>query len=214
MWNSISQFFSNLFSGSKSPSQKQVSIDKLSGWASNNGFEYESPAKASLHQEYDHLVFFQQGTAHQTQSLMRHRTPDAESIVAHCTLEHEGAPASYVCYLFENTSINLPKLQFTHRESAMFATMRGSKLSPVSMPSDLSSTHAALCEKAKGGDRLFRDATVQEILQSIDPSQIRWMEADDCHLLLVCDRFYGSAVPLGKTVFHHFAQFRYRKANS
>ncbi len=212
MWNSITQFFSNLFSGSQN--KDSVSIDDLSAWANQNDFKYESPAKSALHQEYDHLLFFQQGTDHQTNSLMRHRTPDAASIVAHCTLEHEGTPASYICYIFENTTISLPKLQFSHRESAMFITMRGSKLSPVSMSSNLSSTHAALCEKAKWGDRLFRDTTVQEILQSIDPSQIRWMEADDCHLLLVCDSFHGSAVPLGKTIFHHFAQFRYRKANS
>ena len=210
MWTAITQFFQSLFSSSN----KSKVISDLQGWATANNFDYEGDTKTLMHKDYDHLVFFQHGDTHQTQSLMRHRTPDLSTIVANLTLEHEGIAASYVCYIFENTTISLPILQLTNRESALFTAMRGSALSPISMPSELSSTHSALCEKAQWGDRMLADTCIKSILTSIDADSLRWVETNDCHILVLCKNFHSEPIKLGKMVFHHFAQYRYRKANS
>jgi len=210
MWNQITQFFKSLFSSSN----KSNVISDLQGWATANQFEYEAQTKTLMHKDYDHLVFFQHGDNHQTQALMRHRTPDLSTIVSNITLEHEGVSASYVCYLFENTTISLPKLQLANRDSALFTAMRGSVLSPISMPSDLSNTHSALCEKAQWGDRMLGDNEIKSILTSMDAESLRWLETDDCHILIVCQNFHPEVIRLGKMLFHHFAQYRYRKANS
>lgn len=210
MWNQITQFFKSLFSSSNTSSI----ISNLEGWAADNQFEYEAQTKTLMHKDYDHLFLFQQGQHHQTQALMRHRTPDLSTIVSNITIEHEGDSASYVCYLFENTTISLPKLQLANRDSALFTAMRGSTLSPISMPSDLSDTHSALCEKAQWGDRMLADNEIQSILTSIDAESLRWVETDDCHVLILCQNFHPKVIRLGKMLFHHFAQYRYRKANS
>ena len=203
MWNQITQFFKSLFSSSNT----SKSISNLKGWAVENEFDYEADTQTLMHKDYDHLLFFQQGKNHQTQSLMRHRTPDLSTIVANLTLEHEGTSASYVCYLFENTTISLPKLQLANRESALFTAMRGSSLSPISMPSDLSDTHSSLCEKAQWGDRMFANTEIKSILTSMDATSLRWIETDDCHVLVLCQHFHPEVIQLGKMLFHHFCEF-------
>ena len=122
MW----KFFQSLFSSEKTP--ENISFD---GWGESNGFKSEQPAKIQLRSEYDHLIFFQQGSDHSTTNLIRKRTPDSATIIANCTAAHDDNAENYVCYLFENTTESLPILHLANRESALFATMRGSKLSPI-----------------------------------------------------------------------------------
>ena len=205
MW----KFFQSLFSNDKATKPTvSVSFDR---WGENNGFQLEQPAKLQLRSEYDHLVFFQQGSDHNTANLIRKRTPDSATIVADCTAAHDGNVENYVCYLFENTTESLPTLHLANRESALFATMRGSKLSPISMPSEFSSTHSGLSKVAQWGDRLFKDATIKEALTQVEAEKLIWMECDDCHVLLVTKDFHASIAELDKTIFHHFAQYRFRK---
>ena len=202
MW----KFFQSLFSSEKTP--ENISFD---GWGESNGFKSEQPAKIQLRSEYDHLIFFQQGSDHSTTNLIRKRTPDSATIIANCTAAHDDNAENYVCYLFENTTESLPILHLANRESALFATMRGSKLSPISMPSEFSSTHSALSKVAQWGDRLFKDAAIKETLTKIDSDKLVWMECDDCHVLIVTKGFHPSIAELEKTIFHHFAQYRFRK---
>ena len=61
MW----KFFQSLFSGS-SKSDSDVSLE---GWGEGQGFKSETPAKMQMRSEYDHLVFFQQGSDHNTANL-------------------------------------------------------------------------------------------------------------------------------------------------
>lgn len=203
MW----KFFQSLFS-----SNKTITINaSFDDWGENNGFKAEKPAKIQLRSEYDHLVFFQQGSDHNTVNLIRKRTPDSATIVANCTAAHNGNVENYVCYLFENTTESLPVLHLANRESTLFATMRGSKLSPISMPSEFSSTHSALSKVAQWGDRLFKDETIKTTLTQVDSDKLVWMECDDCHVLIVTKEFQPSIAVLEKTIFHHFAQYRFRK---
>ena len=203
MW----KFLQSLFSGS-SISEVEVSLDS---WGEDKGFKSETPAKSQLRSEYDHLVFFQEGSDHSTANLIRKRTPDSGTIVANCTAAHDGKMENYVCYLFENTTESLPTLHLANRESALFATMKGSKLSPISMPSEFSSTHSALSKVAQWGDRLFKDETIKNTLAQVGAEKLIWMECDDCHVLVVTKDFHPSIAELEKTIFHHFAQYRFRK---
>ncbi len=207
MWNSITQFFQSLFASSP----KSSAVSDMAGWADRNDFTYTKPSTSQLHKDFDHLVFFQQGNSHQTTAMMQHRTPDLSTLVGTVHLEHEGTPAKYVCYLFENTTISLPKLNFAHRESAMFATLRGSKLSPISIPSALSQTHSGLSDQAKWGDKVFKDSEIQGVLTGIPATSLRWIETDDCHVLVVCQEFHPQMVSIGKLLFHHFAKYRFDK---
>ena len=88
MW----KFFQSLFSGS-SKSDSNVSLE---GWGQGEGFKSETPAKMQLRSEYDHLIFFQQGSDHNTANLIRKRTPDSATIVANCTAAHDGNIEKYV----------------------------------------------------------------------------------------------------------------------
>lgn len=203
MW----KFFQSLFSGS-SKSDAGISLES---WGDDNGFKSETPAKIQLRSEYDHLVFFQQGSDHSTTNLIRKRTPDSGTLIANCTAAHDGTVENYICYLFENTTESLPTLHLANRESALFATMRGSKLSPISMPSEFSSTHSGLSKVAQWGDRLFKDAVIKDALSQVESDKLIWMECDDCHVLVVTKGFYASVAGLEKTIFHHFAQYRFRK---
>ena len=203
------KFFQSLFSGGNKSNTKDN--QSLADWGTKNGFKHESPTKTQLRSEYDHLVFFQQGSDHNTSELIRKRTPDSATIIANCTAGFEGTVDNYVCYLFENTTESLPVLHFANRESELFATMRGSKLSPISMPSEFSSTHSALSKVAQWGDRLFKDATIKEALTQLEANKLVWMECDDCHVLLVTKEFHPSIAGLEKSIFHHFAQYRFRK---
>ena len=205
MW----KFFQSLFSSDKAEeSTATVSFER---WGENNGFKSEQPAKLQLRSEYDHLIFFQQGSDHNTAGLIRTRTPDSATIIAQCTAAHDGNVENYICYLFENTTESLPTLHLANRESALFATMRGSKLSPISMPSEFSSTHSGLSKVAQWGDRLFKDAKIKEALTKVEADKPIWMECDDCHVLVVTKGFHPSIAELEKTIFHHFAQYRFRK---
>ena len=201
MWN----FLQSLFSSNKTTN---VSFDY---WGESNGFKAETPSKIQLRSEYDHLIFFQQGSDHNTANLIRKRTPDSATIIANCAAAHDGNVENYVCYLFENTTESLPTLHLANRESAMFATMRGSKLSPISMPSEFSSTHSGLSKVAQWGDRLFKDETIKNTLAQVEADKLIWMECDDCHVLVVTKGFHPSIAGLEKTIFHHFAQYRFRK---
>jgi hypothetical protein len=203
MW----KFFQTLFSGS-SKSDSGVSLES---WGASNDFKSEMPAKMQLRSEYDHLVFFQQGSDHNTANLIRKRTPDSATIIANCAAAHDGNVESYICYLFENTTESLPTLHLANRESALFATMRGSKLSPISMPSEFSSTHSGLSQVAQWGDRLFKDATIKEAFSAVESDKLVWVECEDCHVLVVTKDFHPSIAVLEKTIFHHFAQYRFRK---
>ena len=203
MW----KFFQSLFSGSS----KSISDVTLEGWGEGKGFKSETPAKSQLRSEYDHLVFFQQGSDHNTANLIRKRTPDSATIVANCTAAHDGNIEKYVCYLVENTTESLPILHLANRESALFATMRGSKLSPISLPSELSSTHSGLSQVAQWGDRLFKDGKVIDAFEAVESNQLIWMECDDCHVLIVTKEFCPSIAGLEKAIFHHFAHYRFRK---
>lgn len=203
MW----KFFQSLFSGS-SKSDTSVTLEK---WGEEKGFKSESPSKVQLRSEYDHLLFFQQGSDHNTANLIRKRTPDSATIIANCTAAHDANVETYVCYLFENTTESLPLLHLANRNAPIFATMRGSKLSPISMPSDFSSTHSALSKVAQWGDRLFKDETIKKTLSQVEPDKLIWMECDDCHVLIVTKEFHPSIAELEKTIFHHFAQYRFRK---
>ena len=203
MW----KFFQSLFS----THQQAISDISLNGWGENNGFKSEQPAKLQLRSEYDHLIFFQQGSDHNTANLIRKRTPDSATIVANCTAAHDGNIEQYVCYLFENTTESLPTLHLANRESALFNTMRGSELSPISMPSEFSSTHSGLSKIAQWGDRLLKDDTIKEAFAPVESEQLIWMECDDCHVLVVTKGFHPSIAGLEKTIFHHFAQYRFRK---
>lgn len=205
MW----KFFQSLFSSNKtSATPTSTSFD---GWGESHGFKSEQPVKVQLHSEYDHLLFFKHGSDHNTASLIRNRTPDSATIIAKHTATHEDSVEEYVCYLFENTTESLPILHLASRESAMFATMRGSKLSPISMPSEFSSTHSGLSKVAQWGDRLFKDETIKNTLAQIEADKLIWMECDDCHVLVVTKGFNPSIAGLEKTIFHHFAQYRFRK---
>ena len=205
MW----KFFQSLFSSDKTAgTTRNVSFN---GWGENNGFKSEEPAKIQLHSEYDHLLFFQQGSDHHTVSLIRKRTPDSATIIASCTAAHDGNVESYICYLFENTTESLPILHLANRESALFATMRGSQLSPISMPSEFSSTHTALSKVAQWGDRLFKDDAIKGAFAKVESDKLVWMECDDCHVLIVTKDFHPSIAELEKTIFYHFAQYRFRK---
>jgi len=155
--------------------------------------------------------FFQQGSDHNTAGLIRKRTPDSATIIAQCTAAHDGNVENYICYLFENTTESLPTLHLANRESGLFATMRGSKLSPISMPSEFSSTHSGLSKVAQWGDRLFKDETIKNTLAQVEADKLIWMECDDCHVLVVTKDFHPSIAGLEKTIFHHFAQYRFRK---
>ena len=203
MW----KFVQSLFSGS---SKSETSVT-LGSWGEEKGFKSESPAKVQLRSEYDHLLFFQQGSDHNTANLIRKRTPDSATIIANCTAAHDASVENYVCYLFENTTESLPILHLANRNAPIFETMRGSKLSPISMPSDFSSTHSALSKVAQWGDRLFKDETIKKTLSQVEPDQLIWMECDDCHVLIVTKGFHPSIAELEKTIFHHFAQYRFRK---
>ena len=207
MW----KFFQSLFSSNKTAATATATPPSFDGWGESNGFKSEQPAKTQLHSEYDHLLFFEHGSDHNTASLIRNRTPDSATIIAKCTATHDDSVEQYVCYLFENTTESLPTLHLANRESAMFATMRGSKLSPISMPSEFSSTHSGLSKVAQWGDRLFKDTTIKEALTKIDSDKLVWIECDDCHVLVVTKGFYPSIAGLEKTIFHHFAQYRFRK---
>ena len=203
------KFFQSLFSsGQKNNTRNHAS---LSDWGKKNGFTHEATPKIQLRSEYDHLVFFQQGSDHNTSELIRKRTPDSSTIIAQCTAGHDGAVGNYVCYLFENTTESLPVLHCANRSHALFATMKGSSLSPISMPSEFSSTHSALSKIAQWGDRLFKDATIKEALTKVDMGKLVWMECDDCHVLIVTKDFHSSVAGLEKSIFHHFAQYRFRK---
>ena len=81
MW----KFFQSLFSTGSSKSDADVSLE---GWGEGEGFKSETPAKMQMRTEYDHLVFFQQGSDHNTVNLIRKRTPDSATIIANCTLTH------------------------------------------------------------------------------------------------------------------------------
>ena len=203
MW----KFLQSLFSSNKTTTSN-VSFDD---WGDSNGFKSEQPTKIQLRSEYDHLVFFQQGSDHNTANLIRKRTPDSATIIANCTAAHDSNVENYVCYLFENTTESLPTLHLANRESPLFATMRGSKLSPISMPSEFSSTHSGLSKVAQWGDRLLKDADIKEALTQVESSELIWMECDDCHVLVVTKDFHPSIAGLEKTIFHHFAQYRFRK---
>ena len=205
MW----KFFQSLFSSDKTA--KPTGNVSFNAWGENNGFKVEESAKIQLRSEYDHLLFFQQGSDHNTAGLIRKRTPDSATIIAQCTAAHDGNVENYICYLFENTTESLPTLHLANRESGLFATMRGSKLSPISMPSEFSSTHSGLSKVAQWGDRLFKDETIKNTLAQVEADKLIWMECDDCHVLVVTKDFHPSIAGLEKTIFHHFAQYRFRK---
>ena len=199
------EFFQSLFSGSsKSDSDVSQKVGEKVRVSS------ETPAK-TIALRVRPPCLFQQGSDHNTANLIRKRTPDSATIIAQCTAAHDGNVENYVCYLFENTTESLPTLHLANRESALFATMRGSKLSPISMPSEFSSTHSALSKVAQWGDRLFKDETIKDTLAQVEADKLIWMECDDCHVLVVTKDFHPSIAGLEKTIFHHFAQYRFRK---
>ena len=213
MWQSILRFFQS-FGSSSTPTEPTIlnSVSQLSQWASDNGFVHQNPSQTQLHQEYDHLLFFQQGVAHQTLARMSKQRPDDATIIADFQVTLEEQSTSVCCYLFENTAISLPKLHFAKRDSPLFDLLRGSSLSPISLPSLFSSSHSALCDEPQWGDRVFKAPEVKEILEGIDSSSIIWFETDDCHALLITEQYSEKPISLGQHLFRHFAAFRYKKS--
>ena len=203
MW----KFFQSLFSKS-TPSATGTSLGE---WGIQNGFKHEAPAKVQLRNEYDHLAFFKQGSDHKTAQFIRKRTPDSATVIAECTAAHDGTTQQYICYLFENTTESLPTLHFANRENPLFANLRGSKLSPISMPSEFSATHSGLSKVPQWGDRVLKNEEIKSALSQINPDQLIWIECDDCHILIVTTEFNPALADLGKHIFHHFAQYRFRK---
>jgi hypothetical protein len=212
MWQSILRFFQSFGSSSPEASTTHHNVAQLAQWSSDNGFTHQNPSKVQLHQEYDHLLFFQQGSGHQTLARMSKQRPDDATVVADFQVTLEEHSTSVCCYLFENTAISLPKLHLVNRESALFDLLRGSSLSPISLPSILSSTHSALCDEPQWGDRVFKSPELKAILEGLDPESIVWFEADDCHALLVTTQYSENPISMGQHLFRHFAAFRYKKS--
>ena len=103
-------------------------------------------------------------------------------------------------------------MHLVKRTSTLFALLRGSSLSPISLPSNLSDTHSALCAQAQWGDRVLKSSAVNDILSEMDTSTILWMESNDSHVLLVTTEYSDKPLQLGAKMFRHFATFRYKKS--